>query len=619
MVNIITGNAPLTVALALLAGMLAQVLARHLRLPGIVLLLAAGVLLGPDAANVIQPASLGSTLHVIVGFGVAVILFEGGLNLDVRRLRGEGAVIRRLVTLGAAITAAGASAVAHLLMHWDWGVSVLFGTLVMVTGPTVVTPLVRRIGVMRKLRTILEAEGVFVDAIGALVAAVTLEVVLQPSGSAVASGVTGLAIRLGTGLGVGLVGGAAIALLLRFRRVVPDGLENVFTLSAVVALYQGASSLVGESGILAVVIAGMVVGNVRSPVRRELLEFKEQLTTLLIGLLFVLLAADVRLSEVLSLGRPGLLTVLALVAVVRPIAVAASTAGSSLTWKERGFLAWVAPRGIVAAAIASLAAQALDAAGIPGGHELRALVFLVIALTVVVQGLPAGLVARLLGVRRPADLGYVVLGANGLGRAIGRALLRGGDEVVLLDGDPIAARRAEEEGFRVVFGNDVTRSPLRRTEPEIRKGFVAVSPNEGVNLLVARTVIDHHRLPLVYVAVDRSRVGVEPATVEAAGARTLFGGARDLGPWIERCETKRARTERWRADQPPDGLAAPDGGVLALLHRRGGEHALVDEKTRFRAGDEVDFLVALDREEAALSWFRDNGWTPVSEASAGPA
>ncbi len=258
--------------------MVAQSLARHMRLPGIVLLLAAGALLGPDLAGVVQPDSLGDALQILVGFAVAVILFEGGMNLDLKRLRRQATVIRRLLTLGASVTAVGGTLAARWLMGWSWPTSFLFGTLIIVTGPTVITPLLRRIKVRRKVETVLEAEGVLIDAIGAVAAVMALEIVLSLA-NVQAAGVPWqvallLLSRLSFGFVCGLLGGLAIALLLRMKEVVPKGLENVFTLSLVLALFQLSNSALPESGIMTVTIAGMVVGNMRTRVQRDLQEFK---------------------------------------------------------------------------------------------------------------------------------------------------------------------------------------------------------------------------------------------------------------------------------------------------------------------------------------------------------
>ncbi|MGZ3461571.1 MAG: cation:proton antiporter domain-containing protein, partial [Archangium sp.] len=191
-----TSHAPaLSVALALMTGMLAQILARHLSVPGIVLLLATGVLLGPEVLGVVQPAALGGALHILVSFAVAVILFEGALSLNLHRLRQEGTVIRRLVTVGALVTAVGGALAARGVMGWDWRTSLLFGTLVMVTGPTVINPLLRRIRVVRPVETVLEAEGIFVDAVGAITAVVALEVALRPASKALPTFLHALALR----------------------------------------------------------------------------------------------------------------------------------------------------------------------------------------------------------------------------------------------------------------------------------------------------------------------------------------------------------------------------------------------------------------------------------------
>lgn len=272
-------NPALHVALALAAGVVAQSLARHARIPGIVVLLGTGVVLGPDFLNIIRPRLLGVTMHTLVGFAVAVILFEGGMNLNLRRLQRQARSIRQLVTAGALVTLFGGTLAARLILGWAWVPSFLFGTLVIVTGPTVVTPLLRRIKVQRRIATVLEAEGVLVDAVGAIFAAVALQVVASPlSGQVMASAAWSLISRLGFGVLLGLGGGLAIAFLLRGRRLVPEGLENVFTLSLLFALFELSNAYFPESGIVTVTMARFAVGNVRTRALPDLLEFKEQLT-----------------------------------------------------------------------------------------------------------------------------------------------------------------------------------------------------------------------------------------------------------------------------------------------------------------------------------------------------
>lgn len=606
----------LSIALALAAGMLVQAVARHLRVPGIVLLLAAGVLLGPDGADVVRPDTLGSALQILVGFAVAVILFEGGLSLNLRQLRREARSIRQLVTVGALVTALGGAITARLVLGWSLKLSILFGTLVIVTGPTVITPLLRRIKVERKVATVLEAEGVFGDAIGALIAVVALEVALNPiSGESLASGLLALLARLGFGAVMGLAGGLVIAFLLRFDKVVPEGLENVFTLCMVLALYQGSSALLAESGIVTVILAGLVVGNGRARVLGELKSFKEQLTLMFIGVLFVLLAADVRIDEVRRLGWPGVWTVVVLMLVVRPANVLAGTAGSDLTRRQKAFLAWLAPRGIVAAAVSSLFAQALDEAGIEGGEELRAMVFLVIAVTVLVQGLTGGLVARLLGVRqRPT--GYVLLGANDLGRAMGALLRDGGEEVVFLDSNPDACRAAEEAGFRVLYGSALEESVLLRAELDGRKGCLAVTANDEVNLFFARTARKDYKVPQVWAALRRGHLSVREGMLRELGAHTLFAKPRNVELWTLRLEEATAEVERWRrsaADEPKESPAELELILLPMALHRAGETLPVDETTAFRRGDELSVALFTPQGEAARAQLAAAGWEPAAE------
>ena len=446
-------NPALTVAIALAAGMMAQSLAHLLRIPGIVLLLATGVLLGPDVSNIVQPAVLESGLTIMVGFAVAVILFEGGMNLRIDRIRRESRTIWLLLTLGALVSAIGGTLAAKTFLDWDWKVSALFGTLVIVTGPTVITPLLRRIKVRHSVGTVLEAEGVFLDAIGAIVAVVALEVALSTTGENFSKGILHIVFRIGTGTLFGMIGGFALVSLLRFRNLVPEGLENVFTLSLVFVLYFTANELQPESGLVAVTVAGLMVGNSKTVVDRELKEFKEQLTVMLIGMLFVLLAADVRIADILSLGMRGIFTVAALILLVRPMNIAAGTFGSELTMREKFFLAWVAPRGIVAAAIASLFAMELATQGITAASEFKAMVFLGIAVTVILAGLTGGTVAGWLGVKRPSDFGWVIFGINEIGLKLGEIIRESGQEVICIDQNPIACRLAEEKNHHVIYAN----------------------------------------------------------------------------------------------------------------------------------------------------------------------
>jgi NhaP-type Na+/H+ or K+/H+ antiporter len=611
----------LTIALALAAGMIAHVIGRHLKVPGIVLLLGTGVLLGPDGLNAVQPVALGASLHDLVGFVVAVILFEGGMNLNLEQLRRRARSIRQLVTLGALVTAAGGALAARWTLGWNWTTAILFGTLVMVTGPTVITPLLRRIKVDARVATVLEAEGVLVDAIGAIVAVVALEIAIGPSGRSVAFGPWHVVSRLGFGVLTGAVGGLAIAALLRFEKAIPEGLESVFTLAFVLLLYQGSNAVMPETGIVSAVAAGLVVGNARAYAVAELREFKEQLSVMLIGMLFVLLAADVRVVEVAVLGWAGVGLVAALMFVVRPLNVLAGTWGTDLTWREKAFLCWLAPRGIVAAAVSSLFAETLQEEGIAGGSELRAMVFLVIAATVLVQGLSGGLVASLLSLRRPSNRGYVILGANPLGLALARALSQAGEEIVLIDSNPQACREAEAEGFHALHGSALEGDVQERAELDTRAGCLGVTTNEEVNLLFARHAKKDFKVPRVWVALRRGHLGVDEEAVHRFGGRVLFGEPQEVDLWTLRLEQGEATVERWLYDgeNPSSTLVDRDLDLrlLPLAVHRGRSALPVDEELALQQGDLLSLAVAREGHAEVVDWLRGRGWKLADDEAGG--
>jgi NhaP-type Na+/H+ or K+/H+ antiporter len=606
-----------TLVLALTVGILAQSLARHLRVPGIVLLLVAGAALGPDGLAWIDPRSLGAGLLIVVHLAVAVILFEGGLNLEISRLRRTQAPIRRLVTLGAAITMVGAALAVHAFYGVSFLMALLFGSLVVVTGPTVIGPLVQELRLRPRVATVLEAEGVLIDPIGAIVAVLMLEIVLAPESASIYGGAKVLLLRLGFGAGAGVVAGFAIAYLLRVRRAVPEGHENIFVLATVLLLFQGCNEIVSESGILAVVIAGVVVGNLRSRVDRDLREFKDQLTVLMIGLLFVLLAADVRVEDVRSLGWRGVGVLAVLVFAVRPLGVWLCTIGSDLTRNERHFIAAVAPRGIVAAAVASVSSSALESAGIPGAAELRALVFLTITGTVALA-VAAGPLARLLGVRLPSRETVAILGAQGLGLALAASLRDAGRPVVFLDANPQNCRQAEEAGFPVVYGNALQERTQQRARFEGVGAVVGLTPNQMLNGVFVSRTRERFRVPEAYIAVEELEAGLASDLVRSEEVRVLFDGPHDLERWDVRARHGDLEIERWKlenaavwGEDEQEAAPAASEALVLLSIQRGSRIFPMYAGLTLESGDVAAVAVYAAERSAAHQRLRQLGFAPV--------
>jgi hypothetical protein len=466
--------------------------------------------------------------------------------------------------------------------------------------------------------TVLEAEGVLIDPVGAIVAALTLEAVVAPDAGSLVATIAGVLPRIALGAVLGGAAGALLALALRAPRLIPQGLESLFVLASVLVTFVLCNAVVSESGILAVVAAGVALANLSTRLPAELREFKGYLTEGLIGVLFVLLAADVGVAEMAALGAPGLATVAALMLVVRPLDVFFSTRGSGLSWRERSFIAWLGPRGIVAAAIASLGAASLEAHGEPGGAALRALVFLTIAVTVVISGGLGGVVATLLGVRAPKRDGVLVLGADQLGLALAQELRDAGHNVTLLDANPDHCRAAEESGWAVVFGNALDERTLARARPELAVWAIGLTSNESVNLLFAREARERFAVPEGYVAVEPGSRGVPRETLERLGLRALFDGPRDVERWNVRFRHGYAERCRFRFDAPAPGeppAASPADPFLILAVTRGGRVEPMHRELAPRKGDEAAILLHTERREEALAALAALGWREAGEAA----
>ena len=572
--------------------------------------------MGPDVAGIIDPSTLGHALSSLVGFAVAIILFEGGLNLNITRMLRAGPAVRNLLLIGPAITAVGGVLAARWLLDWSWVTSLLFGTLVIVTGPTVVTPLIRRLRIERQTSATLEVEGVLIDAIGAITAVVALDVAIS-GGVHITMGALDVMLRLLAGSAAGLIGGLGMAWTLRIHHLIPDGLENVLTLGLVIALFFLCDSVLPESGLAAVTVAGVVVANVKTPLQHEMREFKEQLTVMLIGLLFVLLAADVRMEEVVALGWKGVGVVAALIFIVRPLNVFISTARTGLNWRQKTLIAWIAPRGIVAAAVASHFANELADHGMEGGAELRALVFLTIAMTVTLAGLTAGPLANVLGLRLKSGKGWILLGAHELSRSMGRTLVARGEEVILVDTNPEHCRIAKAEGLNAIQANGLEPRTLAAVALESRRGVVGLAPNEELNLrFVERARRDNPEI-IGLVGLSTAEDTVSSTMVSQIGAQTLFGRDRDLNAWSVQLRNGFAMIEEWEL-----GVGAPEEetfrrpgrepeAMLPLVLTRNGVANPVDETMSYSDGDRVTFAIDSRSREEAKDWLQWWGWQRV--------
>ncbi len=458
----------------IILGISAQWLAWRTKVPAILPLILIGLLVGPlstlwtaDGQKLLEPIYNPATgkglfpgqyLFYFVSLSIGVILFEGGLTLKQKEIKGVAPAIGKLITLGSLVTFIGGGLAAHWIMGLSWSISFLFSALIIVTGPTVIAPILQNVPLTRNVATVLKWEGILIDPIGALVAVLVFEFIASGQGhigftSHVLKGFFQI-ILIGTSLGAF----AAYALYQFIKREwIPHYLLNVFTLAVVLGVFVLSDELAHESGLLAVVIMGMVMANLNVPRIKEILSFKESLSVLLIAVLFILLAAHIEMKDLLLLLDWRCLCLFGIVILaLRPLGVFWSSFDSDLQFREKIFISWVGPRGIVAAGIASLFGIKLTADGVPGANYITPLVFMIVMGTVLLNATTARIFAKLLGVIQKASNGILIIGANNAARAIGKYLHDNNRHVVVLDANERSVEKARNLGLEAIQGNIYT-------------------------------------------------------------------------------------------------------------------------------------------------------------------
>lgn len=480
----------------IILGMLAQWLAWKLKIPAILPLILIGLSVGPistlfteDGGKLIEPmwngvSGLfpGESLFYFVSLAIGVILFEGGLTLRKGEILNVGPVIVKLITIAVIITFIGAGIAAHFIFGLTWQISFLFAALIIVTGPTVITPILRNIPLKKDVSAILKWEGILIDPIGALVAVLVFEFIMAGEGREFTS--TAL-MEFGKIVLFGFTFGFTFAHALAFgikKNVIPHYLLNVVTLAAVLGVFVLSDNFAHESGLLAVVVMGMVMGNINLPNLKELLYFKESLSVLLISILFILLAANMNMEDLyLVYTEEAFILFAVIVFVVRPLGVFTSSINSSLKFNEKLFISWVGPRGIVAAGIASLFGIELARKGVEGAEYITPLVFMIVLGTVLLNATTARLFAKLIGVFLKNSEGILIIGASALPRLIGSYLKKHKRHVVLVDNNGNNVKIARELGLEAIQENVYADDLVNNIELNDVGYLMAMTSNSEIN------------------------------------------------------------------------------------------------------------------------------------------
>jgi len=607
------------VATIIALGVIAQVVAARLQVPSVLFLILAGIVVGPEVLGVVTLESFGGieTLSGIVGLSVAIIVFEGAFHLKIEKLREAPGAWLRLVTIGAVIALLGTALAVRVLLNADWGIAFLIGSLLVATGPTVITPILNVVPVRDRVGAALETEGVVNDVTAAILAIVVFEVVVNPDRSSDVI-VQDFVTRLGTGVLIGLVVTGAVWYLLRYvdlsRGNAPQNARLVVLAGALVA-YGAADTLYSEAGIAAVATAGVVLGNANLPYEEEIEAFKGDVTLVVLSFVFIGLAALLSFDTLLDLGFAGLAVAVVAAAIVRPIAVFASTTGGRYERSERAFMSAVGPRGIIPASVATLFAAELQTLGMEeAANLLVGTVFLTILLTVVVEGGFARHIAQALDV---IPMRVIIVGGGTVGRALAERLEDRGENVVIVENSEPGVERARNEGYAVHRGDGTDTDELRAAGAENAKILVAATGDDDVNLLVAQLADSKFDVETIIARANN------PDNVDAfqdLGVRTVSSSlatAWGIDNIIERPALSNWMTEIGRSGDVQEvevtseelvGLTISEldedlpAGVIIALVGRDGDNRVPDADFTLQEGDHLTFLGRKDAVRNALDW-----------------
>ncbi|MEZ5425884.1 MAG: cation:proton antiporter [Pyrinomonadaceae bacterium] len=473
-----------TLVCVLLVGTSSQIIAERLRLPATGPLLLAGLLFGPDLLGLIQPNFLKEGFSLIVKMSVAVVVFEGGLLLNVYDLRHTTRAVAGLTTVGLLITTVLAAILAHYLLGISWEISFLFGALISVTGPTVITPILQKVKVNRRVRSTLESESVIADPFGVILAAIIFTAITDKGEwtYVVKHGIQTVLAGLITGVFVGLY----IWLISNRFHLLPSKYARLAILGSALFAYTVAELFAHESGVLAAAIAGIVIGSLDIPHKEDVEEFKGDLASIAISAVFILLAASLRLEDLAAIGWRGLLIVILVMVAVRPIRVFLSTWGSELKKREKLFISFLGPRGIVAASVATFFALELPGHGYTEGKTMVALVFAVILGTVLIEGTAAGWLARVFRVMPRLS---VIVGADETARILSEKLVEAGENISIIDTNKENCAEAKKIKGANIYCSDASNiDVLRKAGVPNAKVVIVATPSDKVNILISQVI-----------------------------------------------------------------------------------------------------------------------------------
>lgn len=525
------------------AGVAAQWLATWLRFPALLLLLLTGLLIGPVARELSLPFAIdprllfGDLMKPLVRLSVAVVLFEGGMTLRFGEARRHGRELRRLILSGLFVGFGATTLAGVYIGDLSWATAATLGAILVVTGPTVILPMLRTARIALRPATLLKWEGIINDPFGAILALFVVEIAIQFGGAGPVSVGSVIWTFAWTGAVAGIIGYLAARGLGKAldEGWIAESLKSPVLLASVLVVFAVCEQLHHETGLLAVTVMGLVFANIENHSVEDIRHFKEQITTLLVSTLFIVLAADLRAGTIDELVGRRLVLIGAILFVIRPLVATVALAGSEIPWKERLFLGWIGPRGVVAAAVAATFGPDLAAAGFEDGPLLVPLVFGVILSTVLLHGLSIRPLARRLGLAAKEGNGILIVGASTWVIALAQALVRAGAHVVIADTRYRHVSKARQEGIEVHFGDVMSEEATMELPMERVSWVFGATEDESYNALTC--------LRFARELGREAVIQLTPATLDGAKA-----GMSGRAPWGE-AGTFRAITSRfWKGN-----------------------------------------------------------------------
>ncbi len=492
----------LALVVILVSGILCQWLAWQLKIPAIVLLATAGLILGPISGWVQPAVDFGPSLNAVIQLFVAVILFEGGLNLQLHELREAGRVVRRLTSVGVLVAWVLGTLAAYFVGGLGWPVALLLGAILVVTGPTVIMPMLKHAILNRRTSSYLKWEGIINDPLGVMLAVIVYQYFLY-SGEGGGLGVALTSLLTAVVVAVLIGGGGGYLLGTFFRRGwVPEYLKAPMIIAVALGVYALSHLVLHESGLLAVTVMGVVMGNMGLRSIEEMRRFKEYITIILVSFLFVILTASLEPRLLKEINWQLIAMLLTVLFVVRPLTVWISTVGIDMPWQERFLVGWIAPRGVVAAASAGAFAPAMIEAGYDGADLLVPAVFLVIFATVILHGFSLGPLATRLKLRAEGSGRVLIVGASPWSVQLCKVLRELKVDVLLADADWSRLRPARQQGVPTWYGEILSDRAEEALELDGVKVVLAATGNVAYNSMVCNHFAAEIGRTLVYQLTD---------------------------------------------------------------------------------------------------------------------